>query len=244
MKFLYDLAGGQNDVQKVPVYQGGATPLKVGAAVMRGVTANTNQAAAIVAAGALADIIGVLMAASSATDFSEAGTANNLTKCLVNPFAVFLAEYSQVSGDLVTATSASSSTTLNCTSIENIAGGWVYVALGTDIGDLRYIVSGSSNVLTAKSAPATAWDTTTKFVKILPQFHELVAIMSDGTGLKSTAAAGTGAARVLANYMKYDGQDLVQLDATLHDATTGLNSLHAHFFAAIVFLDHALNVSA
>lgn len=242
MKFLYDIAGADANVQKIPVRQGGTTPLNAGVAVMRGVTANTNQGAAIVAAGALADIIGVLEAASSATDYAAAGTALNLTKALVNPMAVYLAEYDQTS--VVTATSGSSGTTINCTSIENISQGWIYGVGGTGPGELMYVVSGSSNTLTVKTAPVVAQDSTSTFIKILPKFHELIALNTTADKLASQAAAGSGAARNLGNFFRYNGQDLVELDPTKHDAITGLNSLSVHFYSAIMFLDHALNVSA
>ncbi len=245
MKFLYNIDGAQSNVQKVNVYNAGTTPVKAGAAVMKGVTAGTNNVQAIVATGALADIIGVLEAASSATDSSMGATpVNNFTKCGINPMAVYLAEHSLTSANSVAATSASSSTTINCTSIEAISGGWIYVTVGLDIGQLLYIVSSSSNVLTSKTAPSVTFDTTSKFIKVLPKWWELIALSTDATQLISQAGAGSGAARVLENYIKYDGQDLVPLDPTLHDALTGLNSLHPHFYSAIMFLDHALNISA
>lgn len=247
MKFLYDLAGGQSDTQKINVFNNGTTPVKVGAAVMKGVTAATNNVMAIVATGTLADIIGVLEAASSATDASMTATpVNNFVKACVNPFAVYLAEYSQASADLVTATSASSTTAINCTSIEAMAGGWLYTVVGTGLGQLNYIVSqaGGANTLTAKSAPTVAYDTTTKFLKVLPKLWETIALSGDATKLASAAAAGSGAGRVIENYMRYDGRPLVALDPTLHDALVGLNSLNAHFYSAIVFLDHAFNIGA
>lgn len=241
MKFLYDIAGAQANIQKVPVYQAGATALKAGVALIRGTTAGTDQGAAILATGALADIIGVLEQATSVTDYAI-GTANNMAKVCVNPMAVYMAEYDQAS--VVTATSASSGTTINCTSIENIAEGWIYTVGGTGPGELLLVTAGGSNTLTVNTAPAVAFDNTTTFIKVLPKFHELIAVNSTGDKLASQAAAGSGKARVLENFFKYTGQALVALDPTKHDAIKGLNSLSVKFYSAIMFLDHALNIGA
>lgn len=247
MKFLYDISGGQNDVQPVNVFNNGTTPVKAGAAVMKGVTAATNNVQAIVATGALADILGVLEAPSSATDSSMTATpVNNFTKCCINPLAVYLAEYSQTTTNTVAATSASSGTTINLTSAENNSGGWLYISAGTDIGNLLYVVSqaGGAGTMTVRTAPAVALDATSYMVKVSPKLFETIGLDATAVFLKSTAAAGSGAARVLENFIRYNGQDLVPLDPTKHDALTGLNSLNVHLYSAIMFLDHFLNVSA
>lgn len=243
MKYLYDISGAQSNVAKVNVRHGGTT-LLAGAAIMQGVTSGTNNVAGIVASGALADVIGVLEATvlSSVTDFSMSTPVTLRQKALVGPLSVFLAEYDQAS--LVTATSASSGTTINVTSIEDIAGGWIYVVGGTGKGQLLYVVSAAANTLTVKTAPAVALDTTSTLIKVEPTYRELISLNATADKLASQAAAGTGKARVLANYFRANGYPLQELTPEVHNGLTGLDALSAHFYSAIIFLDHAFNISA
>lgn len=241
MKFVYDaVSGGGPIVRKYPVF-GNASNINVGAAVMRGATPGTNQPFAILATGALADVIGVIevthTSASAADDSNVGGTLYTTRSMVINPFAVFRIEYDLTDTMAVASTSG---TTVTITSIEdNIDGGYVYAVSGTGAGRLAFITAADGSTVTTKET--TGWDSTTTLIKILPLWHQLVKLNSTADKIGTDAAAGSGLVTVLGSYIESDSIPHQPLDPTKHSGLTGLNSLNVKFSADIIFRNHALN---
>lgn len=231
MKFIYDLAGSEQIVRDIPVY-GAGTSIVEGAAVMRGATPGTNQGFAIVAAGALADILGVLKELHTNTvagaDSKQDGTAYTYKRVLINPFAVYRAEYDASDSMAVASTST---TTVTVTSLEDdIDGGWL---LGND-GRLEYITTSTSGSCTTKGT--SGWTSANTLVKVLPLMHQLIKITTAGTKLGTDAAAGSGRAVILENYLQANTVPLTKLNPTKH---SGITYTGAKVFSEIRFLNHA-----
>ncbi len=244
MIFLHDLYGGPAHIKEVPIY--GST-LSVGAAVMRGVTSGTNQGGAIVASGALTDIIGVtaepLPGVNGNTVFNQTPSVQATGvilrhKVIVNPFAVYRIEYSQATADTFTGTMTSSGATITCASLEDLTGGFIYDITS---GILRAVVGGSG--LTTLSSQTPNILSTDYVLKIYPNFRKLVdlnslATMFGGTG-GSQAAAGSGVLTILETYISANGIPLRKMTQTVDDGLSLLGK-NPRFFADVVFTKHVL----
>jgi hypothetical protein len=227
----------KNDIVNLPIY-GAAADILAGAFVMRGATPATNNGMLIKASGssALPDIIGRLQ---SMLDYSVdgetliAGTAF-VTKpvLLAAPFRIHRLEYDLAS--VITCTQAVSTTTMTVTSLEdNIDACFLYVVAGLGLGQTNYATAAGSNTVTLKAAFGTSLDTTSTFIKILPRFHQLLGLNSDGTKLSSQAAAGAVEGCVIDSWIQR-GSRIDQLNPVKHAALTGLNSVKGlHFFADV-----------
>lgn len=238
MKYSYTIGGGDPCVKVLPVRHA-TTDIPKGAAVMRGVSDDTNEPFIGVAAGSFADIIGVLeeLVDNADTDSAIGGTAILRAKIGINPMNVYLAEYDQ--SDTLAETSASSTTTFNCTSIEGIAGGWLYAITGSAAGELQWVASDDTNSVVTKSAFTTTGGSDT-FIKILPQFHLLAKLVTAGDKIGSDAGAGSAPVLVLENYIEATNIPYQRLDPTKHSGLD-LTGLSPKFYAEILFRDHALN---
>lgn len=228
---------------QVSLYEidGALTDVQAGAVVMPGVTDETNRSSLIVASGAAADAVGILVEkheSDATTDHDpEAGTIFGASQREVEEFmpgcevSAELADDADNDVDVASATS----TVITITSLEDdIDGSWVYVRAGTGIGQLGYIKASASGNFTLKNATGlTTLDNTSKVLILRRKFHQLVELngtTNPATKIASTAAAGSLPWRVLKNEFKCDGfSGWVQLDPTKHHGLTGLNSRHVVF---------------
>ena len=242
MKYLFSVNGEQANIKDI-ICRHNATTIQAGAAVVRGITSGTNFGFGIISGAAPADVIGVTQEslASTVGDTTQAGLVENKIKIVTNPFAVFLAEYSQEADDDVDVTSASSGTTFACTSIEDIAGGWIYLVSGPGLGQLQYITAATTNELTTKTALSPVTSSATRFIKAYPRFHQLADVNAAATKLKSAAAAGTGKVLILENFIQANNIPFQELSALAHSGLTGLDTQSVKLYAAIMFLDHVSN---
>lgn len=234
MKFHYDLSGAQQMYMDIPVYGNGSAMLE-GALVAKGATPGTNQGFAILAPTGLAAVLGLLgelhAAVSAGADSKQDGTAYGFRKVLINPFAVILAEWD--TGAIAVA--STSTTTVTITSLEDdIDGGWL---LGSD-GQLQYLVASAAGSCTTKTA--TGWTSSTTVQKITPLFHATTTLNSTSTKLNQAAAAGTGKARIIQNYIKANGVPFAVMDPTKH---SGLTLTSPKVFSDVVFTDHAFGIN-
>lgn len=234
MKFHYDLSGAQQMYMPIPVY-GNAANIKEGALVARGATPGTNQGFAILAPTGLAAVLGLCGQLHTNTvagaDSKQDGTAYTNRKILVNPFAVMLAQWA--TGAIAVA--STSGTTVTITSLEDdIDGGWL---LGSD-GQLQYLTASSAGSCVTKSA--TGWTSSTTVQKITPLFHATTTLSTDATQLNQAAAAGTGKARIIENYIKANGVPFQPLDPTKH---SGLTLTSPFAFSDLIFTDHAFGIN-
>jgi len=242
---MHTLGGSSPVVMDVPVYD--ATSLVAGEMIMRGGAGGTTNAYYVSAAGGsnaatdADDALGVLQEAPADSTITTAA-GNAFAKCIINQDAVYIAEYLQTSGNVIDVTTASTSTTLTITSLEdNIDGGWVYftnktTAAALGAGELRYLTASASGSATLS---AVTVDTSSDCIKILPLNHQLVALSADATALTSIAAASSTTDLMnIENFIQVNGVR-VPLRYSQHDNTSGYASDQTKLYSALVMLNHA-----
>lgn len=233
MIWVYDLCGAEPIVRDIPFYGNGAAIIQ-GAGVMRGATPGTNQGFAILATGACTDFWGVaqelhaLVAAGA--DTKQDGTAYVSRKAIINPFAVWRAQYDAADNMAVASTST---TTVTVTSLEDdIDGGWL---LGND-GVLQYLVASAAGSATSKTS--SGWTSANTLIKVLPVNHQLGKLTATGEQIGTDAAVGTATITVIENWIQARGLPLQRLDPTKH---SGLTLTSAKVFSSIIFRNHVYN---
>lgn len=242
MEHIGSLYGGKEPLlEQWPVYGGGSNII-AGAAVMRGTTLGTNLNFAILATGALTDIIGVLQVldtnTSAGADTNAAGTNYTTRAVVCDPFAIYRAEYDQT--DTMAVASVSDVSVTVTSGETNMQGGYLYAVGGTGVGRLTLVTTDNgSGVYTTKEA--TGWDSTTTLIKIVPRAHQLVKLNSTADKIGSDAAAGSGVVTVRDIKIKADALPLQSLDPRKHSGLTGLNSQNVQFFAELIFRNHIYN---
>jgi len=228
-----------------PVYGAGADILR-GALLKVGTTPATDNGMLIKASGssAIPDSFGILgeLHDYSVTDDTLIDGTKFVTHPveLIAPVRIITIEFDLTS--TVTCTEAVTTTTMTVTSLEDdIDAAFLYVASGTGAGQTNYLTASAAGSCTLKAAFGTNLDTTSKFIKILPRFHDLISLNSDGTKLASQAAVGAVKAMIFDIRAVYGGRDVI-LDPTKHAALTGLNSYKdTKFYAEVCLRDTAVN---
>src|SRR3990167_1481579 len=190
---------------KWPVRHGG-TAIEDGALLMPGVTAETNEGAWIVASSAAADAIGTCIGKIATTeDNTDPSDGTPWLFWPVSPIfpgVVVEADY-DLTDDMDVASTSTVTTTI--TSLEdNIDNGWLYAVSGTGAGLLAFIITSASGSCT--HGTATAWDSTTDVIKILPLFHQLAKLNTAADKIGSDAAAGSWTIIVLQNWISNIGR--------------------------------------
>ena len=258
MRWAYDITGTEPIIRDLPVYDGSA--LVNGELLMLGTTdpdSNADQGISLItayvsnSANEAADAVGILTegtyASSNAPDaiYGTDSAGADYGKVIINPFAVYRAEYLQgTSNDVAIASVAT--TTLTVSSLEDaIDGGWVFFPLNaTGVkNSLRFIVASASGSCTMDSALVGTASTADTIIKILPQHHQLVALDTGATGLCSVGAAAGSTTKIiiLENYIESFAHAMQPLRRVTH---AGLNNLsNAKFYADILCTDHLFNVS-
>lgn len=175
-------------------------------------------------------------------------------KAIINPFAVYLTEYSQAAADDETATTnETADTTITMTAIEqSIDGGWIYSThlspVAAERGQLRYVSAAAPNTLTYLTA-ATYTAASTTLIKILPINHELVDLTADGKKIATDLPASPVISlKVIQNYIApgtgfAGGQGTGPLEVLrekLHDNSNVYGS-GTKFYSDLILLNHAYN---
>lgn len=267
-KFHYDLILGQEIIYRdVPVYD--ASTLVNGQFLMLDPTAATDcrfingytgsSAEMVDGLGTICETLNTTTPADPGDAITTAATTTQRAissvaatlaqghrygKAIINPFAIYLTEYSQATADDVALTGAWSTTTLTLTSLEDdIDGGWVFGTNATTAGfagQLRYLTAAAAGSCTVDSAPTVAGTTNDNIIKILPIAARLTGLSSDGTKLKSTAAAGAGVSLcIVENYLGGTNVPLEPLRAQRHKGTNVSSS--AKFYADVMMLNSLYN---
>jgi len=254
MDFKYDLVTGSNDpvVRDVPMYD--ATLLALGELLMLGNTAPDSAADHGVAfqtayessqSTSAIDALGICMEAETPTTVPGDGQIEYY-KAVINPFAIYYAEYSQGTSDDVAITTGSTSTTVTIGSLEDdIDCGWLYFPLASGGAQykLRYISASASGSCTISQAiTVTTSDTC---IKVLPPNHRLVSLTTDAKKLLSQAAAGDCVAiHVMKNWImsaKYAPLEMNKAYTRLQGDTDAQPS-DTKIYAEIALLDHVYNM--
>lgn len=161
-------------------------------------------------------------------------------KAIINPLAIYLAEYDQ--SDAITITSTST-TTLTVGSLEDdIDGSFVYfVGTHTGVtGSLRAITTATAGSCVMDSALTTTGVSSDTIIRTLRPLSATTKLNDEATGLTTTAAINTGVSlRIVDNYVQADNIPFTPLRKATHK---GKNSLQkAKLFADICMLSHVFN---
>jgi hypothetical protein len=190
-------------------------------------------------------------AASIATDTA---VGQRWGKAIINPFAVYLTEYSQAAGDdEVATTTETADTTITMTAIEqDIDGGWMYSThlspVASERGQLRYISAVAANTLTYLTA-ATYTGSSTTLIKIVPINHELIDLTADGKSIATDLAASSCISlKSIQNYISpgtgfAGGKGTGSIDVLrekLHD-NSNFYGAGTKFYSDLILLNHAYN---
>lgn len=201
MRWTYDLTGAEPIIRDEPVYDG--TSISNGSLMILGVSTNSglDMGIALVrntltGSGAAVDAVGILqestfeVTAPSTTYATSTGPY--LGKVIINPFAVYRAEYYTGTSDDVAVESGSSSgsilETLSATGANTLDGYWMYFTHNSTTssvkGALRMITANDTLGVTI-TALATTPATTDLYIFISPPHAYASSISTDSKGLSS-----------------------------------------------------------
>ncbi len=221
---------------------GAGSDINLGALLKRGPTPTTDNGTLVLAGGssAIPDSLGILQ---ELHDFSESGDAlpdgvsfPRHPVDLIAPGRILRVEYSQATADLISATQAVNSAALTLTDLEDdIDAAFLYVVSGLGAGQTNFIIDSASGSATLKAAFGTDLDATSRLIKILPRFHEIASLTSDGIKLSNQALAGAVKVSILDSWIVRDN-DEKQLDPTSHSALVGLDGIASLRFEADIYI--------
>jgi hypothetical protein len=160
-------------------------------------------------------------------------------KVIINPGAVYLAEYDQADAIAITSTAG---TTLTVAALQDdIDGSFVYFVGGTTgvTGSLRHLDSGAAGAAVMDSALTVNGTAADSIIRTLRPLSATSNLNAAATGLSTTAAINSGISlRVVDNYVQADNIPFVPLRKATHK---GLNNLQkAKLFADVVSINHCL----
>ena len=256
MKYHYDVNGAEPILRDIRVYNGGVE-MPIGMAVVSGPVATAENTGAAIKADVdvLSNVIGVLNETVAAASLSVVATGvDYYGKVIINPGAVYLAEYSQLAADDVPATAADATgKSLTVTQVTDHERGWAYI---TDVGGTT---GGYGNLFqvgdltgTTVLTAATSYDDDLKgniigdtvIVLHAPYGADVpgygINLASNAIDLQgNTATPGAGACLVLDNYIASKNRPLEPLVCSRH---SGYNyaSEAPKFYADIWFPEHLL----
>lgn len=250
---------------------GAGSNIPVGTLLMRGATGGTNKGVLIpVTASSNAHGLGVLNGAHnfgasgdattstlvqwfpvSAFDGSSYLLGNKLTGGPYPSHPVDLFDTMtavKVDYDLTTtiAVASATTTTVVVTSFEdNYDGGFIYVNAGAGIGQLEFVQASSSGNITIPATPTVALTSSSKLTKIQPLFLDTIVWTVNTTTaptiIGGTAAAGTGRAVNLANFISLNGLS-TRLDPKIYNNAQGLNNVTGlNFYSYLGLVDTAFH---
>ena len=253
MDFKNDLVTGSNDpiVRDVPMYD--ASDVALGELLMLGNTSAGSGDSGVAFQTAYegsqslqaVDALGICMEAETPT--STQATPFEYYKAIINPFAVYSAEYSQGTSDDIDCDAISASTAFTDTTIEdNIDCGWIYcpLASGGAKGLLRYISASAAGTATLSQAITTT--TSDTYIKILPPNHALVNLTTDAKRLTSQVAAGSGVSiLIMSNWIVSSRYAMLEMNKLANwkkiEPETGAHPTDTMIYADISLLDHIYN---
>ena len=239
MRWHYNLVhqSGGALVRDMVVYDSG---LVAGQAVS--LIAGANQCALQDPSGAtLPDIVGVTCNAPSASTAIASGTLY-FAKTIMNPDAVYLAEYDMTTtADIDVISSTATATTLGACD-DNLDGGWLYVNTGTGAGQLAFI--GAANAVSVMTLDTTApWDVTpdatSDVILVRPPFAKNKDLEATWTKLASDEDE-TGLMIVLENYIQAQSVAWGPLRPRQHHMLTNLSSAGLKLMSDVMFEDNVL----
>lgn len=199
---------------------------------------------------------GPLYSGTNAQTEPSTGVSNYI-KVIINPMAVWLAEYSQeAANDDVNTSADSSGKVLTATFTTDREGDWCYVTdTGSSIGGAGNLFQiGLSNTTTSVTA-VTDYDdylagtnTSDTFITMQAPFTAIAAggsidlseaTADNGAAIKGIGATGAGAAVTLANFIKDKSTPMEPLKVERNSGKT-YDAASAHLYADLYFMEHIL----
>jgi len=247
MRFHYDITGAEPIVRDVPVYDGSTTDgFNKGEMICQGATAGSADCTVAFITGynssqASSMVHGLGVIQEDVDDGTNAaGTSFAYGKAIINPFAIYLAEYDVASA--IAFTTSTVTWTFTGTSEDNIDFGWAFVVTATTSGNiynLRQITAAASGSFTIAALDGGN-ETAGTGIKILPVNHKLVNLTADATKILMLAAAAAGVSlRIVENYVNSNGRPMQALRAAIHRGAK--LDAGAKFYADLCMLDHVYN---
>ena len=247
MRHHYNLIaeGGGVVVRDCPVYD--ASTIVKGQALTYG--ASTVGCVLIDATATAADVAGV--ANETVTASTTALTTGTIVyaKTILNPDAIYLAQYDpSTSADVNVISSTTAATTLG-TCDDDLEGSWLYCNSGTGVGQLGFIGAATTTVMTLDTTDpwAVAPDSSTDVLIIRKPWR---APADGGKDLDATFTMllsdedETGAIMVLENYIEATTIPFAPLRPRQHHALTGLNNVGVKFWSDIFFKDNLFMIGS
>lgn len=268
MKWHYDLCGAEPIIRDIPVYS--AAIICKGTPMSSGVTATElNNGRAIVATGtALARIIGVTNEEVTAADALAVNATGHehYAKLIINPYAVYLAQY-DVSDTYDITNTVASATGVELTSADNgevnQTGFWLYVT--NNVG--TYTAGGFGNLFCAGAVTAAtgytattgytsglkATTTSDHFIAMYARYGATIAngtvnlVVNNTTGLTTDiagqyATSATGHAVVLENYIVSKARPMEPLVNSRHSGYNYAGE-DPDFYADVFLADSVLRAT-
>ena len=217
------------------VYQGGGPLVRdsviyaasglVGGEAMTLIAGAAQYAVQAPSGATVPDFVGVL--AETPPDQATVVTSGTLYfgKIVLNPDAIYIAEYDKSLTDIDVVSSTSTATTLG-TCDDNMDGGWLYVNSGTGIGQLAFIGAASTTVMTLDTTDAwgTTPDSTSDVILVRPPWAGNIDL--DSTAYKSiqTDEDTTGEITAIENYIESSKVAFGPMRPRQHHMLSGLNS--------------------
>jgi len=259
MKYAYDLCGAEPIIRDEPVYDAagiaygellmhGGGAASTGASSISGlVTAYNSTAAGVHAIAA----VGISLEdkdtdSSPSVDTTCATTAEHcMVKTIINPFAVYRAEYSTAQETAIT--SASGTNCVVAGAADNASDNhWIHFSAGPNAGATRYcLLSGASDTITMDSALLNTATTADKVIFITPKNMAPDGLDTTATMLSavSSGTCGIGAAtnlKVVNTFMDKDAGEEV-MKPWIHKGMDNPNVKGGNgpkFYSDIVMKDH------
>lgn len=276
MRWTYDLTGAEPIIKDCPIYD--ATNLENGELLMKGAvsTGTTNGWVSLITAYTTdghtqaVDAAGILLetqyGAQGTTTPSQtfAGTTGvRFGKVIINPFAVYRAEYGQTGTDDCVVGTSNTTTAIGqvMATADEAIGGFIYFTytLGNTaalMGSLRMVTDNTIESATVATLSATPSDAVDMFICIQPAHNYTMGLAATGTKLSSAGTTMTDLMsnaegdnlRIVESWMEAPGIGYVALTGYKNrDSNLTLGALddlpeETKFYSDILCKDHMFGI--
>ena len=259
MIFHYDLAQAEPIIRDYPVYDTSAINYGEVLAMEGAITTAENRMFLQSCNAAVIDnAVGIAQETITASTSASATGVTVYAKVLINPFAVYLCEYSQHADDDTVNTAADTAgNDTTATFTTDREGDWIYVTNvgSTTAGAGNLYQIGLSNSTTSVTACSSYDDymkgtsTSDTFIVITNPFSALATTghtdLSAATGysgraIKGLPATGSGALNILLNYIQTPQLGLEPLRVEQHSGKNYSSGVGVHLYADVQLMSHLL----
>jgi len=205
--------------------------------------AGANQSCLQAPSGAtVPDFVGVLAETPALQASAVASGTLYQAKTILNPDAIYIAQYDATVGSDVDVVSSTATATTLGTCDDNLDGCWLYCNSGTGVGQLAFIGAASTTVFTLDTT--TEWGTTPDATTDVLLIRPAWALNQDLDATYSMIASDedcTGLIMTLGNYIEGATVPFGPLRPRQHHMLSNLNNQGVKFYADIRFIDNIFN---